>query len=436
MGTSSGPKIVYDNLILYLDADNKKSSIRKKQTSNLLVDPNTWTIGNGSTTGYSANGSTTEQNRVYVIDDPWGGRSVTWRTTPDSVSGADGGWNSTYYSINRTFTYRWVVWVRRYTTGTGGTFYFGMNPAPLRNDNSSAQSNPYFTYLAISSLTYNQWYMIVGHCFYEGYTGGRHPDSGWYENGVKILDKSYGNVGNQDVRWQSSTTSSMHRTYHYYTTNTSSGIEFAYPRLDKCDGSEPTIKDLLEIGESSWVDLTENNNIDYLDGNIEYDGTFIFDGIDDYIQTTLTGTYSQMTFEFWGYFDDNTLNTKSRNESAFGDWNSSRIHFGTRWSVGMHWNVNSSWTEIPSTNLKYGWNHYCLVWDNTSNQKLVYLNSILSSSNTTNGNITLGDFKIGVATNLNYYYRGKISNFKIYDKPLEFEQIFKNFNSMKNKFGL
>jgi hypothetical protein len=76
------------------------------------------------------------------------------------------------------------------------------------------------------------------------------------------------------------------------------------------------------------------------------------------------------------------------------------------------------------------------VWDNTSNQKLVYLNSILSSSNTTNGNITLGDFKIGVATNLNYYYRGKISNFKIYDKPLEFEQIFKNFNSMKNKFGL
>ena len=165
-------------------------------------------------------------------------------------------------------------------------------------------------------------------------------------------------------------------------------------------------------------------------------GSWIFDGNDDYIQTNLTGTYSQITFEFTGFFDDPTLNTKTRNESAFGDWISSRIHFGTRWSVGMHWNVNGSWNEIPNTNLKYGWNHYVLVWDNVNNKKLVYINGILSDSRTTNGNITLGDFKIGVATNLNAYYRGNISTFKTYTKALTESEVLQNFNAQRTRFGI
>lgn len=165
-------------------------------------------------------------------------------------------------------------------------------------------------------------------------------------------------------------------------------------------------------------------------------GSWTFDGVDDYIQTNLTGTYSQITYEFVGFFDDNTLNIKSRNESAFGDWNASRIHFGTRWSVGMHWNVNGVWNEIPTTNLKYGWNHYVLVWDHINNKKLVYLNGILSDSRATNGNITMGDFKIGVATNLNAYYRGNIPLFKTYNKALTEPEVLQNFNAQRTRFGL
>jgi hypothetical protein len=163
---------------------------------------------------------------------------------------------------------------------------------------------------------------------------------------------------------------------------------------------------------------------------------FSFDGVDDYFQTTISGTYPEITFEFWGFFDDPTLSTTSRNESAFGDWNSNRCHFGTRWSVGMHWNVNNSWVNIPNTNLKYGWNHYTLVYNTNTNQKLVYLNGILSSTETTNGNMVLGDFKIGVATSLNAYYRGNISIFKQYDRALSSNEVEKNYNATKTRFGL
>ena len=187
-----------------------------------------------------------------------------------------------------------------------------------------------------------------------------------------------------------------------------------------------------------WADLSANgNNGELVNGvreNSNNLGSLSFDGTNDYIQTPLTGTYTQISFEFWGFFDDATLSATSRNESAFGDWTSNRVHFGTRWSVGMHFNVNSVWQTTPTTNLRYGWNHYVLVYDTVNNLKRVYLNNILSSSHATNGNMVLGDFRIGVATNLNAYYRGNISNFKVYDRALTAAEIQQNYNSIKSRY--
>jgi hypothetical protein len=185
---------------------------------------------------------------------------------------------------------------------------------------------------------------------------------------------------------------------------------------------------------TTWNDLTGRGNTGTLTNAVGYNvDSLSFDGVDDYIQTPLTGTYTQISFDFWGFFDDPTLSTTSRNESAFGDWNSNRVHFGTRWSVGMHFNVNSVWQTTPATNLRYGWNHYSLIYDTVSNQKLVYLNGILSSSNVTNGSMVLGDFKLGVATNLGAYYRGNISNFKVYNRALTAAEVQQNYNTTKSR---
>jgi hypothetical protein len=194
---------------------------------------------------------------------------------------------------------------------------------------------------------------------------------------------------------------------------------------------------------TTWTDLSGRGNTGTLVNGVGYNssnlGSLSFDGVNDYISTPITGTFSQITFDFWGFFDDPTLNMLSRNESAFGDWTSNRVHFGTRWtgsSAGMHFNVNAIWQTTPPTNLRYGWNHYSLIYNTVSNQKLVYLNGILSSSNVTNGSMVLGDFKLGVATNLNAYYRGNISNFKTYNRALTAAEISQNYRATKSRFGL
>lgn len=265
MGVAAGPSFNNDGLVFLVDAANPASNMRSKQSSNILPDPHDWPVGTGGTTGYGANGDAAEQSRA-VRTDPYGSNSVTWRSVPDAVSGADGGWNSSYYGIDTNFTYRWSVWCKRYTAGVGGTFYLGMNPAPIRNDNNTVQGNPYWYCPAISGMVQDRWYLIVGHCFYEGYSEGtRHPDSGWWyinptNNQLVKDDIGFCNCGSQDVRWNPGTTTSMHRSYHYYTTNTASGIEWAFPRLDKLDGTQPSLADLIYTGESTWRDLSGNNH--------------------------------------------------------------------------------------------------------------------------------------------------------------------------------
>ena len=194
---------------------------------------------------------------------------------------------------------------------------------------------------------------------------------------------------------------------------------------------------------TTWTDLSGQGNngtlvngVGYNSGNL---GSLSFDGVNDYISTPITGTFSQITFEFYGFFDDPNLNMLLRQESAFGDWTNLRVHFGTRWTgsnAGMHFNVNGIWQTTPPTNLRYGWNHYILVYDTVNNLKRVYLNGILSSSHGTNGNMVLGDFRIGVATNLNAYYRGNISNFRVYNRALTASEIQQNFNALRGRYGI
>jgi hypothetical protein len=445
MATSGGPKIPTDGLVLALDSANRKSTLRMLQSSNILVDPNLWTTGTGGFSGYSPNGSSSEQNRLYVNDDPWGNRSVSWRTTPDNVSGADGGWNTSYYSIDTNYTYRWSIWVRRYTTGTGGTFYLGMNPNPIRNDNNNEQGNPYFTFPAISLLTHNQWYLVVGHCFNESYTGGRHPDSGWYQNGQKINDFNFGNVGNQDVRWKSGTTSARHRAYHYYTTNVNSGIEFSYPRLDKCDGTEPTIDNLINKGESGWRDLVNNQNNIQLHNGVSYNtnnlGSMSFDGVNDYVSISNPIIHNQ-PYSIIQWVKPNTplpdtTSSNSRKTPLVGPgpvWNPGywltarifRVHANTEYrDVTINWVNDTSWHQIGQ--IYNGTTCYTII------DGVILLGTRTSYSTPSTSSIHLASETInGGSSN----WDGLISSTKFYNRALTADEVLQDFNATKNRFGL
>ena len=109
-------------------------------------------------------------------------------------------------------------------------------------------------------------------------------------------------MGASDVRWNSATTSALHRAYHFYTTNTASGIEFAFPRLDKCDGTEPSISELINVGESGWIDLSPNRFVANLYNGVTYNGSnlgsFVFDGSTGYSDIPLT-SYTPYCVDIW-----------------------------------------------------------------------------------------------------------------------------------------
>lgn len=437
--------------VFKLDAANFKSTLRKKQDTNILVSPHLWTLGTGGTSGYSANGSSTEQLRSVVVDgDPWGRTSILWTTTPDATSGADGGWNSSYYTIDAKHTYRWSVWVKRHTSGTGGTFYLGMNPPPIRNDNDAVQNNPYFTFPGQSTLALNQWYFVVGHCFHEDYTGGRHPDSGWYENGIKISDKSYGNVGTQDVRWNPGTTSAMHRTYHFYTTNTNSGLRFAFPRLDKCDGTEPTIQQLIQQGESGWQDMMESKYVLDFPNHVTHTdsvgGEFGFDGVDDYVDLgsdlVISPDNQGWTAEYW---------LKTQSPGTLQSLNSAENdEFNANWisiyqSKMALWNRTPGYWRFGSTVLQANtWYHLVYVCDaggtnyrfylNGSREGGDHVNNVWNSSYSSLETRYIGRYEFNGG--YSRYFNGDISQVSMYNRALTADEVRKNFVAHRKRYGI
>ena len=214
-----------------------------------LLDPTTWTAGSGSVGVFGANGDAGEQNR-YVGTDPWGNANMVWQTVPSGNNGADGGWNTNQVAIDQTKLYRFSVWVKRTSATSSGTFYFGiqsnLGQTTSLSTDQGGNGNPYWQYIGAGGLTQNVWYLYVGHCYPVNYNGATaHPDSGYYVAGSSV--KSGANAGNIsfDCPWTSGTTSAVHRTYHYYCADSTTRLEFFWPRIDLVDNTQPSIQQLM-----------------------------------------------------------------------------------------------------------------------------------------------------------------------------------------------
>lgn len=220
-----------------------------KKKGLLPVDGLTWTTGSGGFSGYGQNGNTGENERV-IATDPFGNQSVVWETRASGDGGADGGWNSDSISIDRTKLYRFSVWVRRTSSTGGGTFYFGTDgggECPNALGTSSQMCNPYWHCGSPGSLTQNQWYLVVAHIFPTSYTSTNpHPDTGfWVTSGSKVMGINQCNISGGDLKWGASSNSTYHRTYHYYCGDSTTRLQFWNPRIDICDGTQPTVAAML-----------------------------------------------------------------------------------------------------------------------------------------------------------------------------------------------
>jgi len=220
-----------------------------------------WSLGSGTVGIWTQAGLTSENERVEGTD-PFGDTSIVWESRPTgSGSNVDGGWvPSSCPSLDNTKLYRFSVWIKRTSTNTSGRYYFGCDGGPCGVEvknvyNDTNNTNPYWHYNLLSTLTLNTWYLFVGHVFPVDYPLGvygdnviKHPNTGvWTRSGGKIAMSTTNTMGDGDVKFgTTSATGVLHRTFHYDSTSTAAHLQFYDPRIELCDGSEGTVESLLE----------------------------------------------------------------------------------------------------------------------------------------------------------------------------------------------
>lgn len=461
MATSGGPNVPeIGNVPILIDPANLKNVSFDRD--NNILNYSTWQLNGTSASGFSRNGNSGE-NKIISGTGPWGETTLLWRAIPDSTSNADGGWNTSSFSIDKTKLYRFSVWVKR-TVYVDGRFYFGTRgygstSGLYRRNNGSNQTNPYFWTSSdpptTSQLPNSTWVLVVGHVWpFSAGNGSNHPDSGRYTVNGRFGGISY------DYRWRNETTTTVHRTYLYYSSNTSPRQYWVYPRVDLVDGTEPSIDDLLS-GKTRYLENKVAKSQNFFLSNKarirEYSGlapkfneAIDLDGTDDYIDLG-----SDILYKTGGGW---TVETVVNFDSIAGSYNnvtspsnfigSDSIDYNSwYWSVLdgklALWNRSPGIWKYGSTTLSTNkWYHTTLVCNDAGTSYQMYLNGIAEGGDHTtySWNPSYAGLKIryigrGNSTNVRQI-NGKIGYFKVTKKALSSKQVYRSFNAIRKRFKI
>lgn len=213
-----------------------------------IIDYRTWLPNGYQVPPSHGSGCNGDNNYVIVKENPVGVLDEVWAAmNNDAASDDDGGWNYAEFPIDKTKKYRYSVWIRR-DISSAGNMYFG--PAPFGSSQvreltgSTPNTNPYMYARAWGAMPINTWLLFVGYVWPYTHTGTTAFGRVYYQNGTE-----YGGPEN-DFKWESTATYGCHRAYQFYTTDPNTHQFFYRPRVDLCDGTEPSIATLLSCAEN------------------------------------------------------------------------------------------------------------------------------------------------------------------------------------------
>ncbi len=451
MSVYSGPKISTDGLVLCLDANNPESI--KGQRS--IITWNFWTVGTSAVAGYNLNG---DSNSRLIDTNPWGNSDIVWDSSNnDTSSDADGGWNTSNFPIDNTKVYRFTTWVRRKAIGNG-YFYLGLNgfnsadsnTGVLRRSTAVIDTNPYFSATGWWGLA-NTWYLVVGHVWPVGSgIGDIHPDSGIYTvEGVRV-----GSVN--DFVWHQSNTRSRHRSYLYYSTDPATNQQWYQPRVDLCDGTEPSISDLLNNIGNTWQDVSGNSRhfMWSYSPKLSYDQTLSYFttlgnrctgpqsnsfNITNESGYTIFLVLKQLALEgssAFKFYSGNLPGSAGRGIFSHCTWGEGTIYF----DQGGCCNSDTR-TAVLSDGL-YTWSIVVFRRLTASSVRSIIKNGVtIATNNNQAANLNLDDRKVDLGSSdelggNSSTWNAQLNSFIVYNRGLSDEEIQKNFHALRGRFGL
>ena len=173
-------------------------------------------------------------------------------------------------------------------------------------------------------------------------------------------------------------------------------------------------------------------------------GSFIFDGIDDFIPVGSLGTfYNQGSLSFWIKFSDVSASIRNPFSTNYGTANNVNVlRFETGEVSGSlrAWFGNDSGTFSGlyySNVLTNVWYHIFLTWNQSSTNVSGYTNGVFDNSNSSWSNwpSTFANIGLGIGYS-GRYFNGNISQVSIYNRALTAKEIKQNYNATKKRYGL
>jgi hypothetical protein len=197
---------------------------------------------------------------------------------------------------------------------------------------------------------------------------------------------------------------------------------------------------------TTWFDLTSGGKNGTLTNTPIYSGDyFTLDGTNYILVSSLGSMSAQGTIEFWMY---PTIVENFRNPFS--------THYNSG-NAGFRWEMNSSsnfyiviGNEDGTSAAVYNyaasltankWYHVSITWDTTSSAATGYLDGVQVFNTTTHTYwaTTLPSIALGVGYLISLaprFFKGRISNAKIYSKRLSADEILQTFNALRGRFGV
>lgn len=189
---------------------------------------------------------------------------------------------------------------------------------------------------------------------------------------------------------------------------------------------------------TTWRDISGNNNNGTLTNgpvyNITNGGSFVFDGVNDYlIVPSLTWTPSAFTV-FW-FTLGNTRTDYNQGIGAANGWGAFNFHTTIVGSlyVGIDIATRLTPTTIPNNTYTLGV-YQNFVFSYSAGSGSLYKNGVAIGSKAMNAPGPWGGFLMGGASSNTI--NGNIGLVQIYNRALSAQEVLQNYNSTKGRFGL
>jgi hypothetical protein len=188
-----------------------------------------------------------------------------------------------------------------------------------------------------------------------------------------------------------------------------------------------------------WTDLSGRGNNVTLFNSVGYNsangGSLVFDGVNDYAQTTAnvigTGASLPHTMEMWVNFD--TLVSWRWWLAVLGQYNIGSHHWIGTSTTATAFGVWGGAQNAPNLLGTNRWLHIVSTFAGTS--LINYVNTTASSPVTATGfNFSNSNFSIGLNNPGENYFDGKVSIARIYNRALTATEIAQNYNALKSRY--